>query len=67
MNNISIWQRKLVGLTAVGSEFADDAQACFDYVKDFQKSQHEIICHLMKENKELRKENCEIKIIINQK
>jgi hypothetical protein len=52
----SLWEKKLLELTPSGSEFVDDPQRCFDYVKDFQQNQHEFILQLIKEKKELQEQ-----------
>jgi hypothetical protein len=48
------WEKALLGLTPGGSEFVDDPHYCFDYIKDYQASQHKFICKLVIEKRELR-------------
>lgn len=51
---MTIWEQKLISLTPGGSEFVDDAESCFNYVKEFQASQHKFICELVNEKKQLK-------------
>jgi hypothetical protein len=49
------WKRALHSLTPGGSEFANDPDACVNFVKNVRTSQHNYILKLKKENDELRR------------
>lgn len=49
------YKKSLERLTPGGSEFVDDPEYCFDYIRNRQESQHQTIIRLQKELNQLRK------------
>ena len=45
------YEKSIVSLTPSGSEFVNDPEYCAKHVKDYQASQHKLICDLVIEKK----------------
>ena len=50
------YEKAIVSLTPSGSEFANDPDACVEYVNGFQKSQDILVKKLIKEKKDLEEQ-----------
>lgn len=50
------YEKAIVSLTPGGSEFVNEPEYCVKYVKEYQQSQHDLICKLVIEKKSLVKE-----------
>ena len=50
------YEKAIVSLTPSGSEFVNDPEYCAKHVKEYQASQHGIICNLVIEKKKLKEE-----------
>lgn len=51
------YEKAITSLTPGGSEFVNDPEYCAKHVKEFQASQHRLICELVIEKKKLKEEN----------
>ncbi|MEO7048961.1 MAG: hypothetical protein ABI091_26900 [Ferruginibacter sp.] len=51
------YEKAIVSLTPGGSEFIGDPEYCAKIVKEFQASQHKVICNITLEKKELQRNN----------
>jgi hypothetical protein len=60
LEDLGQWKKAFHSVTPGGSEYANDPQACVDFVRKSRSDQHEAILKFKQERDELLKEKCQL-------